>query len=88
MIFALIPGMPKISFVAISVVTGALAFALFRSAKKLDTEKEKASTEVAAPEESIEAILPLDTLELEVGYGLIRSSIRIRGASSWGGSGP
>ena len=71
LIFALIPGMPKISFVAISVVTGALAFALFRSAKKLDTEKEKASTEVAAPKESIEAILPLDTLELEVGYGLI-----------------
>ncbi|MFB3925560.1 MAG: flagellar biosynthesis protein FlhA [Syntrophales bacterium] len=70
MVFALIPGMPKVSFIAISMVTGFLALTLIRSAKKAVVEKEEASP-AAPPRETVETVAPLDLLELEVGYGLI-----------------
>jgi flagellar biosynthesis protein FlhA len=68
-IFALIPGMPKLSFVLVAVVAGIVAFTLFRSAGK----EEVVAEEIAAPavEEIPETVAPLDLLGLEVGYGLI-----------------
>jgi len=69
LIFGLIPGMPKISFIGISLVTGALGYALFRKSRKVEEAKEELS--VATPMESVETLLPLDLLELEVGYGLV-----------------
>ncbi|MGZ6235683.1 MAG: flagellar biosynthesis protein FlhA [Syntrophales bacterium] len=68
-IFGLIPGMPKVSFMIISVLTGILAFNLFRFAKKTKVIKEE--TPVVATKESVERLLALDLMELEVGYGLI-----------------
>lgn len=69
-VFGLIPGMPKISFFTISAVAGAFAFKLFKSvsAAKEEEEEEQPPT---TPKESVEALLPLDLMELEVGYGLI-----------------
>ena len=71
LVFAMIPGMPKFSFIAISVVTGFLAFTLFRTAHKIESEKEGTPVAAEPAKEPIEMILPLDLLELEVGYGLI-----------------
>ena len=68
-IFGLIPGMPKVSFMIISLLSGFLAFNLFRLAKKTKAIKEEAP--VVAPKESVERLLALDLMELEVGYGLI-----------------
>jgi flagellar biosynthesis protein FlhA len=68
-IFGLIPGMPKISFMIISLLSGLLAFNLFRFAKKTEAIKEKVPA--VAPKESVERLLALDLMELEVGYGLI-----------------
>jgi flagellar biosynthesis protein FlhA len=68
-IFGLIPGMPKVSFMIISLLTGFLAFNLFRRAKKTEAIKEEAP--VVATKESVERLLALDLMELEVGYGLI-----------------
>jgi flagellar biosynthesis protein FlhA len=68
-IFGLIPGMPKVSFMIISLLSGLLAFNLFRRAKKIEVIKEEAP---AVPtKESVERLLALDLMELEVGYGLI-----------------
>lgn len=67
-IFGLIPGMPKVSFIIISLITGALAYKLFKIVKK-DEVREEAPA--AAPKESVEKLLALDLMELEVGYGLI-----------------
>ncbi|HUV49838.1 MAG TPA: flagellar biosynthesis protein FlhA [Anaerolineae bacterium] len=69
LIFGLIPGMPKISFLAISLVFGVIAYRTFKSSKKIKETKEKQPAK--AVEESIEALLPLDALELEMGYSLI-----------------
>ena len=68
-IFGLIPGMPKVSFMIISLLSGFLAFNLFKMAKKTEAIKEEAP--VVTTKESVERLLALDLMELEVGYGLI-----------------
>lgn len=68
-IFAMIPGMPKFSFIVVSLFVGFVAFNLFRAAGR----KREAEEEPSAPpaEEAREGVIPLDLLGLEVGYGLI-----------------
>ncbi|MCO5142755.1 MAG: flagellar biosynthesis protein FlhA [Oligoflexia bacterium] len=71
-VIALIPGMPALPFLTISAGLGYLAWYLSKRTK----EKEQADL-VATKEKSkessdkIESLLPMDILELEVGYGLI-----------------
>ena len=73
-IFALIPGMPMLVFLALS----GLLFFLSRlsnahhgdEAAEKEAEARRNAPALDTPEE-VQALLPLDTLELEVGYGLI-----------------
>ena len=69
-IFALIPGMPKLSFFVIAAGAGFLAFRLMKAAVPAEEAVEE---EVAPPSaiETVDSLLPLDLLEIEVGYGLI-----------------
>lgn len=68
--FALIPGMPKVSFLLIAAGAGLLAWRLVKAAP---TAQESAEAEAAPPSaiETVDLLLPLDPLEIEVGYGLI-----------------
>lgn len=76
LLFALVPGLPTLPFLVIS----ALIFTVARLTDKNEADdqaREKKEKKAAAgsgtadtPEE-VQALLPLDTLELEVGYGLI-----------------
>jgi len=69
-VFALIPGMPKFSFFVIAAGAGLLAFRLMKAA----VPAEQAVGEEAPPPspiETVDSLLPLDLLEIEVGYGLI-----------------
>ncbi len=72
-VFGLVPGMPTIPFLTFA---GLLLFVarLLGSESGMDKTKEKVKTEPApaldSPEE-VQQLLPLDMLELEVGYGLI-----------------
>jgi flagellar biosynthesis protein FlhA len=67
--FALIPGMPKISFIIVAGVMAFLAYRLFQSTEDKTVEKEEAPAPAA--ETPAELLVPLDPLGLEVGYGLI-----------------
>jgi flagellar biosynthesis protein FlhA len=67
--FALIPGMPKVSFLIVATLMAFLAFRLFQSTDIITEEKEEVSAPVA--DTSSELLIPLDPLGLEVGYGLI-----------------
>jgi flagellar biosynthesis protein FlhA len=69
-VFALIPGMPKVSFLLIAAGAGFLAWRLIKAAP---TAQESAEEEAAPPSaiETVDLLLPLDLLEIEVGYGLI-----------------
>ncbi|MBW1670334.1 MAG: flagellar biosynthesis protein FlhA [Deltaproteobacteria bacterium] len=69
-IFALIPGMPKLSFLTISFVMAIFAYSVFKSSREI--EETKAEVVPKDPtSESVEALLPLDLLGLDVGYSLI-----------------
>jgi len=69
-IFALIPGMPKFSFLLVSGCVGWLAYRLIRNAVRKEEMKEEAPVPVPAAEPT-DLLSPLDLLGVEVGYGLI-----------------
>jgi len=69
LIFGLIPGMPKISFLLISFALGIIAYRTFKSSQNSEENMDELPKEVL--EEPLESLLALDSLELEVGYNLV-----------------
>ena len=73
---ALLPGIPFLPFMALSAVSGGLAWNLVR--KRADEAEQKAAEELeaaeAAPvaEEPISSTLHIDHIRLELGYGLLQ----------------
>lgn len=76
-LFGMIPGLPHIPFLILGIIMGVLAWFAFQQKATEKTEdeiaEEKAMGEAPPPgsPETVETLLPLDMLELEVGYGLI-----------------
>ncbi len=72
-LFAIIPGLPGLPFFMISALLGGLAWAIDQFQKGKSSEKQRHDEEEARKpqKENVEALLPLDLIELEVGYGLI-----------------
>ena len=72
-IFALIPGMPKVSFIIVAVVIAFVAWRVVQSIAKKKIEEEMNEREAAAAPaaEPADTIVPLDAMGLEVGYALI-----------------
>jgi flagellar biosynthesis protein FlhA len=77
MLFGLIPGLPHIPFLILGAAMGGLAWIAFQnlaaeeSEEQIAAERRKETAPPPGSPETVEALLPLDTLELEVGYGLI-----------------
>ena len=72
LLFALIPGLPKLPFLLLSAMLGAGAYQLQKNQRRTDEEELTAAPEPTAPEEiDYQQMLNIDLLELEVGYGLI-----------------
>jgi flagellar biosynthesis protein FlhA len=71
--FGLVPGLPTIPFMILSAVTGGLAYTIFRSLKESARieEESKVLEEKATTTDQFDVLPPLDTLAIEVGYGLI-----------------
>ncbi|MBN2654453.1 MAG: flagellar biosynthesis protein FlhA [Nitrospirae bacterium] len=67
--FGLIPGLPHLPFLFVAAVAGTAAYFL-RKGSEAAEEQEAPAEEIKAPE-SLEALLPLDPLSLEIGYGVI-----------------
>jgi flagellar biosynthesis protein FlhA len=77
-LFGLIPGLPHIPFILLGIGMGVLAWFAFvqKAASEESTKMEKETArKTKEPQpgspETVEALLSMDTLELEVGYGLI-----------------
>lgn len=68
----LIPGFPKFSFLFLAATLGFIAFTLAKAAKEraLARKDEAAPKEAASPEMAT-AFLKIDSLAIEIGYGLI-----------------
>jgi flagellar biosynthesis protein FlhA len=73
--FALVPGLPKIPFIAMGAAMGATAFLLRRERQdSQEAETVAKATQAAKPitePEAVSDLLQVDTLEVEIGYGLI-----------------
>ncbi len=70
--FALIPGLPTLPFLFLSAITGTLAWLLFKQRRAQTVQMEEdVPPPVMVQEEDYDAMLSVDLLELEVGYGLI-----------------
>ena len=74
-LFGLVPGLPHAPFLLLSILMGAVSYLTFQhkaqaTAQAAKEEKKAAAPPAGAPE-TVDALLSLDTLQLEVGYGLI-----------------
>ncbi len=69
----LIPGLPHLPFIGLSLLIGLLSYYIYREQKKLEEKQTEEAKKMALPSspEQVESFLSLDRLELEVGYGLI-----------------
>jgi flagellar biosynthesis protein FlhA len=65
--FGIVPGMPHISFLSIALLMATIGWLSLRFKKEEEIEDEQPQEEEVSPE----ALLPMDILEFEIGYGLI-----------------
>ncbi len=71
-LLGLIPGFPFLPFAVMAAGTALIAWFMIRMEEEKEQEEAARAQELAAkPKENVEGLLSLDTLELEVGYGLI-----------------
>ncbi len=72
-LFAIVPGLPTGPFLSIAILMGGSAWMVERYRREAtETEQRRVDAAASAPKkENIETLLPLDLVELEVGYGLI-----------------
>jgi flagellar biosynthesis protein FlhA len=78
MVFALgiVPGMPFVPFTFFSIMVGLAAYLIMQANKRRQAEKDTKEVHIVpqeskTPTEQAEESLHLDTLEVEIGYGLI-----------------
>lgn len=74
--FAVIPGMPKIAFIFLGAVAIGIGYLMLRKEKKgtSDDEESDENEEEKPPapeEEEVKELLEMDTMELEIGFGII-----------------
>ena len=74
LILGLIPGLPTVPFFMMATILAATAWTLEQYKKeKEQNERRRIEQEASAPKkESLDSVQPVDILELEVGYGLIK----------------
>ncbi len=73
LLFAMVPGMPTLAFSVLSCVlygVSVMAERIKAENREAEPKKRKKDATPDSPEE-VQALLPLDIMELEVGYGLI-----------------
>ncbi|EQC47492.1 flagellar biosynthesis protein FlhA [Bacteriovorax sp. Seq25_V] len=72
LVFALIPGLPKVPFITVGLTLIFVANRIEKGAlKAIEIEKSKVVEEKKATPDSLEDLLSLELVELEVGYGLV-----------------
>ena len=74
LVLALLPGIPMIPFVGLSIVIGGLAFFLYQ--KEINKERQEETLLLEAnqsdiEEEPLSSALQIDQVRLELGYGLL-----------------
>jgi len=70
---AIVPGLPFIPFVILAGILGFMSYKIYEKEKKEEQVKEEKTVQekLKPTNEKLEALLNVDLLELEVGYGLV-----------------
>ncbi len=68
--FGLIPGLPHLPFIILATITGTTAY-FIKQKLTLKEAVEAPAVEEVKPPETLESLLPIDPLSLDIGYGLI-----------------
>jgi len=71
LLFALVPGSPKASLLVLSAISACLFYYLNRAHKISSLQRKTEEKKEAKKEETLEELLQVDPLEVEIGYGLI-----------------
>ncbi len=77
LLFGLVPGLPHTAFLVLGSLMGGVSYLAFqrqvaaREAESAEEERRKAEEAAPSSPEAVAALLPLDILQLEVGYSLI-----------------
>lgn len=71
LLFAFVPGLPLIPFLGLAAITGFISYSVSQSNKMLSEPDEEEQKKPIEGPENVEALLAVDDLEIEVGYGLI-----------------
>jgi len=83
LVFGLIPSIPALPFLVLSALTGCMSYLLFKEAKKVAQEEQRAKArETRSKErqpENVLSMLKLDPLEIEIGYNLVPLTDEERG---------
>ncbi len=71
--FGMVPGLPHVAFIILAILAGMIAYMTIEAQKREEGEKinRMVEAEAKAPELGVETLLPLDIMELEIGYELI-----------------
>jgi flagellar biosynthesis protein FlhA len=72
-IFGVVPGMPTLPFILLGLAVGTVGYLTNESMKKkrLEEQRKRVEEERGPREERTEDLLKVDSLEVEIGYGLI-----------------
>ena len=70
-LFALIPGMPMLPFLFLSVSFGGISYIVRQQSKIAQAEPEPSVETLPPQEDKVEQYLQVDPIEIEIGYGLI-----------------
>jgi len=71
-LFSIVPGMPTIPFLLLSIILGSVAYFVKKNKKaQAAVEKIPDAVQVEPVEEKVEEYLQVDPIEIEIGYGLI-----------------
>ncbi len=74
-VLGLVPGLPTLPFTIVSLSLGGIAWMIFKyqDEEKREETNRKQEESQRPKKENIENLLPLDLVELEIGYGLINA---------------
>lgn len=69
--FAIVPGLPMLPFLALSVISGVAGYWGTKIEKEKHKTPEIKPKQAPQPEEKVEKLIQVDPIEIEIGYGLI-----------------
>ena len=70
--FGLVPGLPALPFFSLAGLAAFISYGMYQSEKQADARDKQEDVKPVEGPENVDALLAVDDLELEVGYGLIQ----------------